>query len=83
MNQTERTQTVWQTEPELNRQTSRTELEHSAQSQWASCKNAARNTWETDVSQVQYVTNTRDTLSINCESACDVPVLWLLKAIVF
>jgi len=50
--------------------------------QWVSCKNAARNAWETDVSQVQYVTDASDVFSINCESFYDVPVLWLLKAVV-
>jgi len=66
---------------ELSDWTNRTELKHNAQ--WASCKNAARNAWETDVSQAQYVTNTCDVLSINCKNAYEVKVLWLLKAIVF
>jgi len=54
-----------------------TEHEHNAQ--WTSCKNAARNAWETNVFHVQYVTYTCDVLSINFESAYDVPVLWLFK----
>jgi len=43
------------TEPnrtELSDWSNGTELEHNAQ--WALWKNAARNTWDTDVSQVQY-----------------------------